>query len=142
MRPNDRVDRDGDRPAAGRVRRSVAITVLALLTSLAAAHTTIKSTVPANEAVLAHSPAVIEVAFEHIAQLTSVAVLVAGHPPRKLAFEPVGNAFKFTITNPQLAPGRNELRWKGLSSDGHVIEGTLAFTVDPSAAGPVTPPLN
>jgi methionine-rich copper-binding protein CopC len=58
--------------------------LLSMLTSLATAHTTIKSTVPANEAVLRQSPAVIEVAFEHIAQLTSVTVVVAGQEPRKL----------------------------------------------------------
>ena len=118
------------------------VVLLSILTSLAVAHTTIKSTVPANEAVLAHSPAVIEVAFEHIAQLTSVTVVVAGQEPRKLGFTPLGNAFNFTLANPQLAPGRNEVHWKALSSDGHVIEGTLAFTVDPSAAGPVAPPQN
>jgi methionine-rich copper-binding protein CopC len=116
--------------------------LLSMLTTVAAAHTSIKSTVPVNEAVLRQSPAVIEVAFEHIAQLTSVAVVVAGQAPRKLEFEPLGNAFNFTIANPQLAPGHNEVRWKGLSSDGHVIEGTLVFTVDPSAADPVAPPRN
>ena len=112
------------------------------LSALAIAHTTIKSTVPVNEAVLRQSPAVIEVAFEHIAQLTSVALVVAGQEPRKLGFEPLGNAFNFTITNPQLAPGRNEVRWKGLSSDGHVIGGTLVFTVDPSAVDSIAQPRN
>ena len=113
-----------------------------MLTSLATAHTTIRSTVPANEAVLRQSPAVIEVAFEHIAQLTSVTVVVDGQEPRKLGFAPLGNAFNFTLANPRLAPGRNEVHWKGLSSDGHVIDGTLVFTVDPSAAESLVPPRN
>ena len=122
--------------------RASLVVLLSMLTSLATAHTTIKSTVPANEAVLRQSPAVIEVAFEHIAQLTSVTLVVAGQEPRKLGFTPLGNAFNFTLANPQLAPGRNEVHWKALSSDGHVIGGTLVFTVDPSAAESLAPPRN
>ena len=122
--------------------RASFVVLLSMLTSLATAHTTIKSTVPADEAVLRQSPAVIEVAFEHIAQLTSVTVVVAGQEPRKLGFAPLGNAFNFTLANPQLAPGRNEVHWKALSSDGHVIGGTLVFTVDPSAAESLVPPRN
>jgi copper resistance protein C len=120
--------------------RASLVVLLSMLTSLATAHTTIKSTVPANEAVLRQSPAVIEVAFEHIAQLTTVTVVVAGQEPRKLGFTPLGNAFSFTLANPQLAPGRNEVHWKALASDGHVIGGTLVFTVDPSAAESLAPP--
>jgi methionine-rich copper-binding protein CopC len=95
--------------------------------------------VPANEAVLRESPAVIEITFEHIAQLTSVVVVTGVETPRKLEFEPLGNAFNFKLVQPRFAPGRNEVRWKVLSSDGHVIGGTLVYTVDPSAANP-TPP--
>lgn len=122
-----------------RVWRPAFIALVSAVTSLAAAHTSIKSTVPANEAVLAESPPVIEISFEHIAQLTSVVVAASGRAPRKLEFEPVGNAFNFRLTEPRLAPGRNEVRWKGLSSDGHVIEGTLVYTVDPAVAGPRPP---
>jgi methionine-rich copper-binding protein CopC len=121
--------------------RPALIALLSMVTSLAAAHTAIKSAVPANEAVLAASPAVIEISFEHLAQLTSVVVASHGQAPRKLAFEPLGNALNFKLTQPRLAPGRNEVRWKGLSSDGHVIEGTLVYTVAPSAASGATPPI-
>jgi len=121
--------------------RSLRLLMIALtstVASLAAAHTSIRSTVPANEAVLKESPAVIEISFDHIAQLTSVVVVTGGETPRKLEFEPLGNAFDFKLVQPRFAPGRNEVRWKGLSSDGHVIGGTLVYTVDPSAGA--TPP--
>jgi methionine-rich copper-binding protein CopC len=119
--------------------RLVLVALLSSVPALATAHTSIRSTVPANEAVLAESPASIEITFEHIAQLTSVVVATGDRAPRELAFEPRGNAFTFRVTEPRLAPGRNEVRWKGLSSDGHVIGGTLVYTVEPSAAG-ATPP--
>jgi methionine-rich copper-binding protein CopC len=94
-------------------------------------HTTIESTVPRNYAVLAVSPAEIRVRFEHLAMLTSVIVVAPGHRERRLEFEPMTNALEFTLLDPALVPGRNEIRWKGLASDGHVIEGTLVFLIDP-----------
>ena len=30
---------------------------------------------------------------------------------------------------PELAPGRNEIRWTALSADGHVIEGSLIIVL-------------
>jgi methionine-rich copper-binding protein CopC len=106
-----------------------------LLTPLAWAHTTIQSSIPATETTLAVSPPVIEVTFGHMAQLTSVVVVAEGAEPRKLAFDPISSALQFRLLDPQLAPGRNEIRWKGLSSgDGHVIEGTLVFTVGSAGA--------
>jgi len=104
------------------------------LVSAASAHTTIKESTPANGAALTASPAVIDITFEHAAQLTSVIVVSPGHADRKLGFEPIGSSLEFKLPTPNLTAGRNELRWKGLSSDGHVIEGTLVYTIEPPAA--------
>ena len=100
--------------------------------AIAHAHTTLERTVPASESVLATSPGVIELRFEHSAQLTSVIVHALGQSPRKLRFEPLGSALDFHVLQPGLSPGRNEIEWKGLSADGHVIEGKLVFVVDPT----------
>ena len=114
---------------------ATACTAVWLLVSgaLAHAHTTLEATVPASESVLATSPVVIELRFEHSAQLTSVVVNAHGRAPRKLRFEPLGSALDFHLLQPELSPGRNEVEWKGLSADGHVIEGTLVFVVEPPA---------
>ena len=40
------------------------------------------------------------------------------------------------MDEPALQVGRNEIRWKGLSKDGHVISGTLVFVVKQSSANP------
>ena len=125
------------RPGAS-VRRRAPICALAgvAVMSLAAgahAHTAIKQTTPANNAVLPESPRVIDITFEHRAQLTSVIVVEAGHPQRKLGFEPIGSSTEFRLREPKLEPGRNEVHWKGLSEDGHVIEGTLVFVIAPVA---------
>jgi len=108
--------------------------VACALAGAASAHTTIRESTPANGAALAASPAVIDITFEHAAQLTSVIVVSPGHADRKLGFEPIGSSLEFKLPTPNLAAGRNELHWKGLSSDGHVIAGTLVYTIEPAAA--------
>jgi hypothetical protein len=110
------------------------ILVGCVIVGVASAHTTIRESTPANGAALTASPAVIDITFEHTAQLTSVIVVSPGHADRKLSFEPIGSSLEFKLPTPNLAPGRNELHWKGLSSDGHVIEGTLVYTIEPAAA--------
>ena len=105
---------------------------LAVAGTTAGAHTTIESTEPAQSAVLARSPPDIAIRFEHQAQLTSVVVHAAGLSARKLEFEPHGSAREFKLLRPALTPGRNELAWKGLSTDGHVIEGKLVFVIEPT----------
>jgi methionine-rich copper-binding protein CopC len=98
------------------------------------AHTAIESTVPAQAAALASSPPEIAIRFKHQAQLTSVVLQAAGQSARKLEFEPHVSALEFRLLRPALEPGRNEIVWKGLSMDGHVIGGTLVFVVESPAA--------
>jgi methionine-rich copper-binding protein CopC len=99
-----------------------------------AAHTTLESSSPPSGATLEQSPPLIEMKFRHPINLTSVVVVDAGNGERKLEFTPHASAAVFKLTNPQLAPGRNELAWKGLSSDGHVVTGSLVFEIKPKDA--------
>jgi copper resistance protein C len=113
------------------------LALLGLVVALgAAAHTTVEKTKPATDAPLDSSPPTIEIQFEHAVQMTSVVVLDAGKSERKLTFTPATSAALITIKEPALQPGRNEIRWKGLSKDGHVISGTLVFAVKQSSANP------
>lgn len=100
----------------------------------ALAHTSIARTTPANGAILDASPPVIEISFREPAHLTSVVLSTADHAERALEFTPKSSAVSFRLDRPQLAAGRNEIRWKALSQDGHVISGTLLLTIKPSTA--------
>ncbi len=102
----------------------------------ASAHTTVEKTKPATDAPLDNSPPTIEVQFKHAMQMTSVVVLDAAKSERKLTFTPATSATLITINDPALQAGRNEIRWKGLSKDGHVISGTLVFVVKQSSSNP------
>jgi copper resistance protein C len=100
----------------------------------AAAHTTLQSSSPPSGATLERSPPVIELRFHHPINLTSVTVLDASKAERKVEFTPHASAAVFQLPDPQLQPGRNEITWKGLSKDGHVVTGSLVFEIRPKGA--------
>ncbi len=113
------------------------LALLGLVVALGAgAHTTVEKTKPATDTPLDSSPPTIEIQFEHAVQMTSLVVLDATKSERKLTFKPATSATLITVDEPALQVGRNEIRWKGLSKDGHVIGGTLVFVVKPSSANP------
>jgi methionine-rich copper-binding protein CopC len=113
------------------------LALLGLVIALGAgAHTTVEKTKPATDAPLDSTPPTIEIQFKHAVQMTSVVVLDAAKSERKLTFTPATSAALITLNEPALQPGRNEIRWKGLSKDGHVISGTLVFVVKQSSANP------
>ena len=113
--------------------KTACVAVLLSVSVLAHAHTNVASTSPKNGAVLEQSPPTIKINFEHPVRMTSVVVLAAaGQPERKLQFSPTESASTFTVTDPALAPGRNEIQWKALSRDGHVISGSLILVIKPA----------
>lgn len=116
--------------------RPAAILLLAALAPVAAlAHSTLKRTDPASGAVLATSPPSVVLEFNEPARLTSVVAVAADQSERKLEFTPSGSATTFTVAEPSLEAGRNELRWKALSKDGHPVSGTVILVIKPKSPG-------
>lgn len=97
------------------------------------AHMKVASTTPKNGSELEQSPPSIEITFSAAARLTSVVVVGADKSERKLDFTPKTTATAFTMSNPELKAGRNEIQWKALSKDGHVVTGSLVLTIAPKA---------
>lgn len=95
----------------------------------AAAHTTMLSSSPPSGATLEQSPPLIEIRFHAAVSLTSVVVVDAGKAERRIEFTPHGAATAFQLPNPELAPGKNEIKWTALSKDGHVVTGTLVYEI-------------
>lgn len=109
--------------------QSLAITMLLLFTATASSHTTVAETVPKNGSVLKQSPEAVQIRFAHDARLTSAVLVGEDKQERRLDFIPKGNSESFKFPEPDLGPGRNEIRWKALSDDGHVISGSLIYTI-------------
>ena len=118
------------------MNRRLLLSIALLSTSFAVgAHTALKSAKPADGAVLDQSPASIEITFEHAVQVTSVSVVAEKAAERKLTFAPTTSSTVFTVENPSLVAGHNEVRWKALSKDGHVVTGKLTYVIKPAVAG-------
>jgi copper resistance protein C len=103
-----------------------------LLIPIAHAHTTLTGSTPKSGATLDRSPATIEIQFRDPAKLTAVVVVAEDKSERKLTFAASDKPNSYSIREPNLATGRNEVKWTALSHDGHVIRGTLMFTVQPT----------
>jgi len=93
------------------------------------AHSTVKSVTPASGSVLLTSPAEVVITFNEPARMTSVVVDEPGTGERKLDATPSGLASTFTLPAPKLGSGRNEIKWKALSKDGHPIQGSIIIVI-------------
>jgi methionine-rich copper-binding protein CopC len=108
---------------------------------VASAHAPLERSEPADGATLA-KPAAFTFAFGHAVRLTSL-TLRSGHgDARPVPGVARALATEHRVAAPVLAPGSYELDWRAAASDGHVMSGTIHFTVvappPPSAAGSAT----
>ena len=96
----------------------------------AAAHVAVVSTSIAQNGTLAHTPETLTVTFNGATALAGVTLEKADGSSVPLDFSPSrAPAPSFSIPLPKLEAGRYTLRWRTMSSDGHVVPGSIAFTV-------------
>ena len=102
---------------------------------LADAHALVLESSPRADEVLRAAPARIFLRFNSRIEraLSSVTVTESrGRPiPLPVAGAPEGVPNELSAPVPTLPPGRYLVRWKVLSTDGHVTQGALRFTVAP-----------
>ncbi len=108
-------------------RMLIATAMLALPASLAA-HTAMKSSAPASGSVLTSAPPTLTLNFNQPTQMTAM-TLVSTAGEQALAFTPSGSARSFAVARPALKPGRNAVRWRALSRDGHIVEGQIILVL-------------
>jgi methionine-rich copper-binding protein CopC len=107
---------------------SILLASLLLASGPANAHTALKSATPASGSVLTQSPPEISLTFIEPTRLVSVTVSANGQE-RRLRFSPGGPSQVFRVMQPGLPAGRNEIRWRGLSRDGHIVEGVVILVI-------------
>jgi copper resistance protein C len=109
-----------------------------LMVESARAHAIVLESVPAADAVVAHSPERVVLRFNSKIEkrLTRVTLGAGRAAPRPLAFarDDAGaqDPDRLVIPLAPLPPGPYVIRYKVLSADGHVTEGALRFTVKQS----------
>ncbi len=110
---------------------SLGVAVLALACAgEAMAHAKLRSSIPANNAVLVEAPHSITLAFNEPAQLTRLVLVTAAHEIALKFDAGAKPARSITVAAPALAPGKYTVNWSAFSpSDGHVMKGSLVFTL-------------
>lgn len=127
-------------------RPAVALLLLAALLAAVAsalpavAHTVLRSSVPADGAVVPIPPQRVELRFDGSVVTLGTEVAVGG-PAGPLGLEPVV-VEGATVTQPlpqDLPAGTYTVAWRATSADGHPVSGELTFSADaPSASQPPT----
>ncbi|WP_430418193.1 copper resistance CopC family protein [Phenylobacterium sp.] len=103
-----------------------------LLGGPAAAHTALAGSTPASGSILAASPKEIVLTFKEPTRVASVSVEAGGQPERRLTVATKGAARSVVIAEPRLAPGRNAVRWRAVSADGHAVSGEILIVIRPA----------
>lgn len=96
----------------------------------AMAHAKLRSSVPANHAVLVEAPHSITLVFNEAAQLARLVLVTDAHEIALKVDAAAAPARSITVALPALSPGQYEVNWSALSpTDGHVMKGSLVFTL-------------
>jgi methionine-rich copper-binding protein CopC len=118
--------------------RIPAALVTGLLALPAGAHTPLHDSMPADGSV-GPAPATFVLNFAHPARVTSLRLTGpegVARPIRGLAKRP---AASHAVPAPTLSPGRYELSFRAAAEDGHIMSGTIQFTVTAPGAAVTAP---
>jgi methionine-rich copper-binding protein CopC len=113
-----------------RLLHVVPAVVLLISSGVAGAHAHLRASSPASGAQLKYAPRELSLDFSEAAQLTALSLARAGGAPQKLT-APATPATHVTITLPALTPGTWTVSFRALSADGHLVPGTVTFTLTP-----------
>lgn len=116
--------------------RFLTMITLLSLTGLAAAHTRLVQSLPAENSKVT-APARLELKFSDLSQLQSLRLQRDGDPVRDIQSLPKEWGSEFAVALPQLAPGQYVATWGVETDDGHKVTGKIRFTVvaAPGSAG-------
>lgn len=103
---------------------------LFLALGTAQAHTHLKSSMPADQAVLTAAPKQVMLHFSEPSRLTAVSIQKDGDKKETaVAALPKQMAADLTVPVEISGPGTYKLKWRALGKDNHVMSGALQFTV-------------
>ena len=110
------------------------------LVGTAAAHTPLARSDPADGST-GPAPTIFTLTFGHEARLTSLTLRAVEGEARPVPGVDRQLATEHRVSAPPLTPGRYALDWRAAAPDGHVMRGTIRFTVAtaPSPRAPGAP---
>lgn len=103
---------------------------LANSSTAALAHSNKESTTPADGAVLEATPEVIAMTFDQPMRLTLIRLTNGdGAEIDVTRSDGMAPITEFEATPAEMGPGAYTLEWRGLSSDGHPMNGSFSFQI-------------
>ncbi|MGH8139502.1 MAG: copper resistance CopC family protein [Steroidobacteraceae bacterium] len=100
----------------------------------ASAHAHLQKASPADGSVITASPPNLVLNFSEAARLTVLSIQQGGEPKHNLKPLPTTAAQQISVPLPPLKAGRYAVSWRLVSDDGHVMSGSLHFTLAPDRA--------
>jgi methionine-rich copper-binding protein CopC len=110
-------------------RPLIAAAAMLALSSIAFAHTHLKTSLPADNAVLSAAPSEIALHFSAPTRLTALTLKKEGDAERKLGPLPKEAAADFSVPVTSLTSGKYTVSWRAVGADNHVMSGDVHFTV-------------
>lgn len=114
--------------------QTVVVLGLSLGLQMAAqAHTGLKQSTPAADAVVAVAPTKIDLVFTEPVKLIKLEIMAPDHAmPSNFAPNADAQA-SFSFETPGMHPGMFTVNWAVIGADGHAVNNSFTFTVDPNA---------
>jgi methionine-rich copper-binding protein CopC len=118
-----------------KIRSLLSSLVLVTFAISAGAHAHLQKSSPADGSVITTSPSNLVLNLSEPARLTTLSIQKGSEPKQDLKPLPGTAAQQISVPLPPLTPGIYSVSWRAVGDDGHVMPGTLHFTV---AADPAT----
>ncbi|MBT8146333.1 MAG: copper resistance protein CopC [Gammaproteobacteria bacterium] len=113
----------------------VAVAMLVLCSSVAMAHTGLKTSNPADGTTVNQAPEELHLTFTASVALVRLSVTDAAGKQLALDFEPsTDRSAEYHIPMPAMQMGSLKVEWAAIGEDGHTVTNSFAYTVDPAAS--------
>ena len=111
--------------------RLICVMVLGAWAATAQAHSPLKTSEPADAAVISALPETLDLTFQNPIRLTRVALAVNGEDLTDIALGEVdGFVVEYALPLTDQGAGLYAVEWRGLGIDGHPMQGSFSFTVE------------
>ena len=97
----------------------------------ASAHSALKAISPANNAIVAQVPKIIDLTFKNSIHLTKITLTYEDKPSIILDLSGTkGFVTDYSIPLKEMGFGSYNFEWRGLGKDGHILIDTFSFVVE------------
>jgi methionine-rich copper-binding protein CopC len=113
-----------------KILRMLFVTIIILFSSVAWAHTGLRSSVPEDGAIINESPVELSISFRQNVRLVEVTLINAQGDFVAFDFEaPEEEGTTFSWSLPPLSAGYYRVSWVAMGGDAHNVRGEFTFSV-------------